>query len=513
MKRLIILLLILVVSPVWAATTYYIDPTCGTPGNGTGQTCSGGASDPFDQWSDVTWTAGNSYLQKKGTTVREMVTVGVTGTAGNIITLGAYGTGAAPIIFGSTQLTPWASIGSNHWTITTTSPVSLFFLNTDGSTAQGMLRGSVNLCTVEFDYYFTGTTLTIFVPDAADPATKYSFIESPTRDHCILAYEKDYITVENLKLLFSTTGGVTVYGTNGIIRNNVISGVGPKVSEGGGASMVGTSNTIQSNTISLCGRHGIYTDGVALIELNTVFDCYHSLIDLRSAIGTSSGNIVRYNYLYGSANWDRSNTCQAISNIGYVGSTLTDTQIYYNLIVNGMAAGSPAILLQSYCINYKIYNNTIYNSISGESINEVMFVDTTSTGGDVQNNIVWNVGNNCLYLGGTVTQNTSTLTNNIWYRSGGGDFATANGTGYSNLTTWNALTGVGTDSISDPLFVTNGSNFNLQSGSPAKDVAYDWGQTRDYVSITKQGSAWDIGAYEYLLGSFSGGTFSGGTRQ
>lgn len=71
--------------------TIYIDPDFSAGGDGSEAT-------PFDSWADVTWSAGNSYLQKCGTTFVGTVTVGADGTAGSRITLGSYGSGAAPCI-------------------------------------------------------------------------------------------------------------------------------------------------------------------------------------------------------------------------------------------------------------------------------------------------------------------------------------------------------------------------------------------------------------------------------
>ena len=91
MKKLItIILLILLAGNGWGAT-YYIDPTCATPGNGASGVCAGGATDPFDQWSDVSWAAGNTYLQKSGTTASEAVSITTGGSVGNRVTIGIYG--------------------------------------------------------------------------------------------------------------------------------------------------------------------------------------------------------------------------------------------------------------------------------------------------------------------------------------------------------------------------------------------------------------------------------------
>jgi hypothetical protein len=54
----------------------------------------------------------------------------------------------------------------------------------------------------------------------------------------------------------------------------------------------------------------------------------------------------------------------------------------------------------------------------------------------------------------------------------------------------------------NPLFVTEGSNWSLQGGSPAKDAGVDlsgvWASALDRAGVSRpQGAAWDIGAYEY----------------
>lgn len=74
--------------------TFYIDPTAAPGGDGS-------IGAPFDAWGDVTWTSGNTYLQKAGTTHNGTITVGTSGTAGNRITIGYYGSGDMPIVQGA----------------------------------------------------------------------------------------------------------------------------------------------------------------------------------------------------------------------------------------------------------------------------------------------------------------------------------------------------------------------------------------------------------------------------
>jgi parallel beta-helix repeat protein len=73
--------------------TIYIDPSYFATGTGT-------IADPFKSWASVTWTAGNSFLQKCGTTFVGGVDTGALGAAslGAESIIGSYGTGAKPII-------------------------------------------------------------------------------------------------------------------------------------------------------------------------------------------------------------------------------------------------------------------------------------------------------------------------------------------------------------------------------------------------------------------------------
>lgn len=69
-----------------------IDPVSGNDGTGSSQTTQAAAElTPFQNWSAITWNAGDTYLQKVGTTYTSGIVVGVNGTAGNIVTMGIYG--------------------------------------------------------------------------------------------------------------------------------------------------------------------------------------------------------------------------------------------------------------------------------------------------------------------------------------------------------------------------------------------------------------------------------------
>lgn len=88
-------------------TTYYIDPDASVDGTGT-------IYNPFNTWSSVLWKAGNTYLQKAGTTANETVTIGSSGSKSRRIIIGEYGGNTKPIINGTTRAI--SGFDKSYWT-------------------------------------------------------------------------------------------------------------------------------------------------------------------------------------------------------------------------------------------------------------------------------------------------------------------------------------------------------------------------------------------------------------
>jgi hypothetical protein len=149
---------------------------------------------------------------------------------------------------------------------------------------------------------------------------------------------------------------------------------------------------------------------------------------------------------------------------------------YNNLIYNN--ASSPAALFVNYgeINNAQIYNNTFY--------------------GDT--NVAIRIANDF----GNVTTNT-VVKNNI-FNNNGGAIVVSESTGTVFEKNLCGGTGLGCTNVGDPQFDNaSGGVFTLQAGSAARNqgVALTAFFTTDFAGTTRpQGTAWDIGAYEYPEG-------------
>jgi parallel beta-helix repeat protein len=107
--RLYVLIFFLIIPAYAHAVTYYVDATAGND-NYHGTTIDA----PWKTIAKVngrTFQPGDSVLFKRGCTWREQLTVPSSGTEGNPITFGAYGTGDKPVISGADI------VGSNSWSL------------------------------------------------------------------------------------------------------------------------------------------------------------------------------------------------------------------------------------------------------------------------------------------------------------------------------------------------------------------------------------------------------------
>lgn len=107
-----IIVLTICYSTVSKATTYYI--------SNTGKDENSGITDvlpwqTLNKINTTTFKAGDKILFQRGSTFYGSITVNQSGTVGNPITFGAYGSGPNPIITGFTTVKDWNNLGNNIW--------------------------------------------------------------------------------------------------------------------------------------------------------------------------------------------------------------------------------------------------------------------------------------------------------------------------------------------------------------------------------------------------------------
>ncbi len=152
--------------------------------------------------------------------------------------------------------------------------------------------------------------------------------------------------------------------------------------------------------------------------------------------------------------------------------------------------------------NLKLYNNVFYNTgLAGNAATGALQNQMAATAAnqvDIRNNIFWPVVSGYTSSGGDpnedFTSNVGPITNNLWF----------GGAGTNPATTFSSA------SLStNPLLVTPGTDFHLQSGSPARNAGsaavaavvvddHDTATATQSRTLRPAEGVFDIGAYEFF---------------
>src|SRR5665647_3772078 len=99
------------------ATNYYISSSGNDANNGTSTSTPWKTLNKLNSYFS-SLTPGDNVLLNRGDVFYGSITVNKSGTAGSPITIGAYGTGAQPVITGFTRITGWVNEGGGIYSKT-----------------------------------------------------------------------------------------------------------------------------------------------------------------------------------------------------------------------------------------------------------------------------------------------------------------------------------------------------------------------------------------------------------
>lgn len=126
MKKILIIIFFFL-SLTGFSTTYYVSTSGSNGNNGT----SSGTPWQTLAYTSGKYSAGDIILLKRGDTWYETLTVSASGSSGNRITFGAYGTGDNPVVSGFTVVTGWTNAGGGIYSksISTSSTPNMVTVN------------------------------------------------------------------------------------------------------------------------------------------------------------------------------------------------------------------------------------------------------------------------------------------------------------------------------------------------------------------------------------------------
>lgn len=279
MKRLAFILMLLLAGQADANGPFYVDPDAATGGDGTTQALVG-AHCAWDSLADITAAAltapATVYLQK-GHTFSVRLTWPESGSAGNLYTLDAYGTGANPIIDGD----------SISLLISAKSYVTVNNVDFTGATAYGFqITGNSSYITLNNCSVYGNGTYGCYVSAGTSAA-----ISNITISGCNVhdgTGNGIYLNCSGSPL--GTLSTVLVTGTT--ISANTGDGLNCTATGGGITGLTVTQCTISNNGGGGAGSG----DGIALDsgDVATIFRCSFSG-NLKSAfVGTSTSTATLY---------------------------------------------------------------------------------------------------------------------------------------------------------------------------------------------------------------------------
>ncbi|MEM6394412.1 MAG: right-handed parallel beta-helix repeat-containing protein [Planctomycetota bacterium] len=434
---------------LFAANTFYLDPGAGNGGNGS-------QGNPFNNWADVVndsrWGDDDTVLFKRGTTLREQVTLQRPDTSEpdgftsvDNITLSAYGSGDKPIISGARIVSGWSpvsgqanvyskSVGGNAYTLIADRR-HVVYAGTDAPGDPGF--------SLDFDEFTfkpntgggSGGTLYWKVA-GGDPDTQGIVTEAGGRTNGIRANSSSNVTVRDLRVEGSNSSGILVNddGNPGKPENWLIDDVevfftNSVQSGGAGIHMnLAPNSTVRNSRIAFVSGEGIFAGKAPgyTIENNIITDIFVGVnegpdgIQVATSNGDTPGGrgipaenlkvkdfVIRGNYIdktvdgrlekggiqseFGDGGLIEYNFIRG-GRFG-IGFQSDDSVVRYNIITETGDLGALRSAEDQNFDNIRVHNNLIYdvNGVGLFITNEAGFTDRERTNLRVYNNTFFNV--------------------------------------------------------------------------------------------------------------------------
>ncbi len=427
-------LLLFLSSKNFSQNITYIDPgNSGDPGQ------NGSIDHPYDSWFDFSIANGKTYLQKRGTTSNwggsQIQKNGISN-----VTIGAYGTGAKPVIKSTTGGAVFYIWSFSHWKIQNIE------FRAPNSYAAVWARGTYGTWTyLELDSCVIkggGSGGAIHTDNGDSLVSRYVVIDSVKLDGYLMGNTHHiYIGYNRITHINSTDGG------------------------GDGIQSVDACNypVIEYNYIDRSTDPG---------------NKFCIILNGESESHRVKGAIIRYNQLIG-LNDPADGGCIYLEHTESVDIYGNEFYSYNNVTLRGTSCASTA---QGVRIYYNIYHAgfkwCIWDDAGAEIYNNILISPTTRS---ISTCSATKFRNNIFYISPSAWGGSGTHSNNCYY----------------NVTNPPTETG---GIIGNPLFVdyANG-NYHLQSTSPCINSGYSLGLPCDYEGTpVPQGPSPDKGSYEWM---------------
>ncbi len=455
------------------ATTYYVDATNGNDSNNGTSTST--AWKTLGKVMSTSFSPNDFILFKRGEVFRGG---GYSfeppyGTSSGSVTYADYGTGNKPRMYGSVQkknTSDWTNVGTNIWqaSLPNTADAGSLIFNNEASWGEKV--SSVSLLTSQGKFYCNTTGQYVRLYSVGNPASYYSNIEIALNASVIYFWQSSYVTLKNLDIRY---GGAHGIGSGGGVHHIVIQSCD--------FSFIGGAYQVEGDT----GRYGNGVEFWQAAHDCTVKQCTFSQI--YDAAITSQGV----------------EDAQAYSayNLYFINNIIDKAEYSFEFWFHGSNGISThdVYFANNTCLNAGMgWAHSQRSDPNGSHLTFWGFdANVTVSNIFIRNNIFKNVTGAGIFEANDVLADLSTskmtINNNDWYVT---NQLSVWGT-YHDWSYYRTNTGQDANSvITDPLLNTDNT---LSSTSPCINTGVTLSTvTSDFIDVARpQGSAYDMGAYEY----------------